>query len=482
MLASGFRLLCLGLTVATRCWSFQVGSKQQERRQALFVAGVQENETMESSDRYNGLVLQADAKSKLFASFSALSLGDQYDAVLTGLCAKIVDNNSNTVDDDLYQRLDDTLSLLQEMNQKRIVASPRSMMALIDATVKVQDAPTLAKVMSLSMRNGAITSFGCCMPDIMPLPVSPQTRVKCRDGSVKSRSERLASVAPFPTDERASEVAAALSTLAVAGTCELTDFIPGWESASPLGHFLLGGMIVVGVLDNFYDVIRAASGFAMDQVSKNKNNNDDQTNGYNKNGASAPRMPEKESLPFGLGTGQATGQIVRGLTRLFTIDPARDAMVEASALFVAYTLGLPVFCFRPNALEASVLAVDNRDELLSDTGLLRLLLWLLAPVAAESAQYPVLISSDPREAVGFLNRLEEYALNDPQVAQALWWINEYGDRMELNEQERADLLQWAFTEADVLLRSNRKVVQELAQRLEGGAATIGDCIALLERW
>ena len=78
-----------------------------------------------------GLILQADAKSQLFASFSALSLADQYDAVLTGLCAKILDSASATPEAALTA-LEDPLSLMEEMNAKRIPASARSLMALVD--------------------------------------------------------------------------------------------------------------------------------------------------------------------------------------------------------------------------------------------------------------------------------------------------------------------------------------------------------------
>ena len=77
------------------------------------------------------ILLQGDAKSQLFASFSALSLADQYDAVLTGLCAKILDN-AEAVEEDTITALQDPIQLIQEMNQKRIPASPRSLMALID--------------------------------------------------------------------------------------------------------------------------------------------------------------------------------------------------------------------------------------------------------------------------------------------------------------------------------------------------------------
>lgn len=122
-----------------RCSSaFQFRSSVGQHRrhhQALSVAQVKENDTMDNENVFNGggLMLQADAKSQLFASFSALSLRDQYDAVLTGLCAKIVDNNDSNRDAaTIFSRLEDPIQLLQEMNSKRIMASPRSMMALID--------------------------------------------------------------------------------------------------------------------------------------------------------------------------------------------------------------------------------------------------------------------------------------------------------------------------------------------------------------
>lgn len=82
----------------------------------------------------NGLLLQADAKSQLFASFAALTLADQYDAVLTGLCAKILDS-SDAKDETAIQALQDPLQLIEEMNEKRIPASARSLMALVDVSM-----------------------------------------------------------------------------------------------------------------------------------------------------------------------------------------------------------------------------------------------------------------------------------------------------------------------------------------------------------
>ena len=88
----------------------------------------------------SGIILQADAKSQLFASFAALSLSDQYDAVLTGLCAKILDSAELT-DEQAATALEDPLQLMEEMNAKRIPASARSLMALVD------------------VRNGRVSSF-----------------------------------------------------------------------------------------------------------------------------------------------------------------------------------------------------------------------------------------------------------------------------------------------------------------------------------
>ena len=332
------------------------------------------------------------------------------------------------------------------------------------SAVKTQDATTMAKVLSLGRRNSGILEYGSLQTEVMDLPSSPTTRVKCPDGKVKSRAERLQSVSDVPVDERGLEVTSALAVAGLAGGCEFTN-LAGMDDIAPGANLLLGLMLTIGVVDNFYDIIKSASALAVQQMGKDK--------------ADKFNLPAKETLPLGLGSGQVTGQVVRGLTRLVTVDPAREALCEAAALFTAYSLGLPCFAFRSNALEASVLAVESRtsqdlDSLLSSNGILRLLVWLMAPVAAESARYPVCIMSDPREASGFLERLESVAENSPPVAAELWWLDD--------PQEREDLLKWAYTEADLLIRQNRKMVDRLAERLEGGAATVGDCVALLEGW
>lgn len=85
-------------------------------------------------DEVNGgasLIVYNDNKSKLASAFSNLAENDQYDAVLTGLCAKILDD---TVNQKAMSALQDPISLLREMNDRKVQASGRSLMALIDVS------------------------------------------------------------------------------------------------------------------------------------------------------------------------------------------------------------------------------------------------------------------------------------------------------------------------------------------------------------
>ena len=136
-----------------------------------------------------GLVVEADARSQLFSAFTALSESDKYDAVLTGLCAKLMDKDvGDAVDDDpnnnlalppgstsnLIVGLQDPIQLISEMNDRRIPASPRSLQALMDVTVKSQDAPQMATIISLCRKNNAgLRQYGSLQTSVVPLPVRP---------------------------------------------------------------------------------------------------------------------------------------------------------------------------------------------------------------------------------------------------------------------------------------------------------------------
>lgn len=409
------------------------------------------------------VVLQSQGTSKLASAFSALAENDQYDAVLTGLCAKILDDE--TSQEKIQSVLQDPVSLLREMNDRNVAASGRSLMSLIDATVQTQDVNSMAGILSLSLQNGGLTKYGALQNDIIPLPSSGSSRVQLVDGSRKTRDERLSDLPDVPVDDRGAEVSSALLASSVVGFCTACNVL-GFDDITVFTNIVLTFIIGVGVVDNFYDVIQF--GVSLLPIKQD-----------------SVKLPEKNSLPLGLGSGDLTGTVVRGLTRLLSVDTERECECEAAAFFAAYTLGLPCFAFRPNALEAAVLVVESMkpkesdtsnnsslDPLLSDVGMMKLLVWLLAPVAMESSKHAQLIVSDPRESAGLLQRLEERAelLQDD----LMWWI---GD-----EEERTDMLKWAYAEADLLLRSHKATVTELTERLAGGAATVGDCVAVMEDW
>jgi hypothetical protein len=312
----------------------------------------------------------------------------------------------------------------------------------------------MAQIMSLGKRNGGLVQFGNLQAQVTSMPSNPLSKVRCADGSTKTRYERLQSLPSVPMDDRSSEVTSALAVAGVVGFCGTVNVL-GLDAISPFTNLVWFLIVLIGVTDNFYDLAKfGVKTFAKDMVSE---------------------LPEE--LPLGLGSGAVTGTVVRGFNRLLKVDTERECECEAAAFFAAYTLGLPVFSFRPNALEAAVLVAestrnDNQlDPLLSDRGIMKVLVWLMAPVAMERQKYPELIQSDPREANGFLSRLEN---SDLIKKDDLWW---YG-----NVQERSDLLKWAYTEADLLLRRNQGAVTEIAQRLTGGAATVADCVAAVENW
>jgi hypothetical protein len=109
--------------------------RQQNNFVVLGAAANNQDTTNESSSSStaSSLVQQSAVKSQLFSAFTNLALTDQYDAVLTGLAAKILDAaNDKMTPERTVAELSNCYDLLTEMNQKQIAPSPRSTMAMID--------------------------------------------------------------------------------------------------------------------------------------------------------------------------------------------------------------------------------------------------------------------------------------------------------------------------------------------------------------
>uniref|UniRef100_A0A7S2XNW7 Uncharacterized protein n=1 Tax=Attheya septentrionalis TaxID=420275 RepID=A0A7S2XNW7_9STRA len=371
--------------------------------------------------------------------------------------------------------------------------------------VKVEDPRVMAAILSAAIANGAVRRYGSLQSDISPVPLN-----------VKKKQDRLQKLADVPSDNRAEEVASAVSVSGLLGVCFLwnaveslfgtnhpNDFgsddyswITTLVSSTSVSSIVITTVVTVFVLDNFFDVLRTGSQFLLESKAMPDSVRD-------RNWV----LPSKDAMPLGLGSGKITGTVVAGLGRLVNVDTERECECEAAALFCAYSLGLPCFAFRPNALEAAVLMVESvqppsaqdgkfgsaLDPLWSSMGLLKVLIWLMAPVAMESSKHAQLQASDPREGSGFLQRLEQKSqlLLDASGSSSNSSSNNNNDNVisdllrsdnPESQQEAQDLIKWAYAEADLMLRNNKPTITALTERLIGGAATVGDCIAVIEEW
>ena len=207
--------------------------------------------------------------------------------------------------------------------------------SLSQATVKTEQAGVMAEIMSLALANGGLSQFGSLQKTVTMLPPAPSSRVRLLDGTTKTRQQRLESLPNVPTDDRGSEVASALAVSGFCGICGLANIF-ALDDITPYSNLALTAILAVGVLDNFYDALQFGASLLKEK-----------TKGLSE-------LPQKGSLPMNLGSGKLTGTVVRGLSRLTSVDTERDCQCEAAAFFVAYSLGLPCFAFRPNALEVSL--------------------------------------------------------------------------------------------------------------------------------
>jgi hypothetical protein len=357
----------------------------------------------------------------------------------------------------------------------------------------------MADVLSLSKRNGAIARYGSFQNDVIPVPrsSSPSSSASFAfgGGGVADRERnlrRLASLPPVPIDDRATEVSQAALFGVTIASCVMINFLAGpmhLEDLTTWTNVVIGISLSVLILDNFFDAIVSSTSFVV------RMNEDNLPDAIKSSVISDPTTIRKEDMPLGIGTGMVTGSLMRGIGRLLDDDTERDCMCEAASVYAAYVLGLPCFAFRPNAREGADMVLrsmttnnDERgtsggggggrrmDSLASDAGLMKVLVWLMAPVAMELSKYPQLTSSEPREAYGFLERLDAARRSSSLSLETL------ADALPADDGERDAYLRWALAEADALLRRNMKAVDALSDALAGGAATVGDCVAILEGW
>jgi len=296
--------------------------------------------------------------------------------------------------------------LVEEMTDKDMRITLKSFAALIDAASLSRDLNVIQECLLLARRNGVSRAFARSVGTLNPPP------------PLRAASDRY-DLSPVPSDARTSELAAGVAALTVVGGALSVEAVgPLLHADTTAASVVLGGAAVMGVWD----------------LTQRK--------------------------------GQELTLALAGINRLFLRDPERDAHVQAATFLSAYLLGLPCFCFSPNVMEAVRMTaqVPAFAETLSSTaGLNRLLVYLLAPVAVEEANYAQLMASDARQARALL-----------QVFMGR------GEARGQEGREEEVLLPWAYEEAKRLLRSHSALLERLKQRMESGGATVGDCVALLE--
>jgi hypothetical protein len=129
------------------------------------------------------------------------------------------------------------------------------------------------------------------------------------------------------------------------------------------------------------------------------------------------------------------------------------------------------------------------EELL---GLSRVLVWLMAPVAAEYLKYGRTVVSDPRRSQKLLSVLEKIQLVEGSkgggsrgkkdvlgVASSLT-ASDVSYQIPNEEEDKKMLLQWAFYEASSLVRQYGDLLEDVNSYLATGTSTVGECVVLVE--
>jgi hypothetical protein len=377
-------------------------------------------------------------------AFLQLSESEKYEVTLTGLCNKILDAGAKAsrkggqdemveaVEDEVAystkspsSQLDDAVALLQEMNRRNIAPSARSVCTMVDAAAFLSSSEAMEKTMrevkKSKKRAGGYGSM------LVPAKVQGTENVV------------------LPRDERGAEVSWTVSYLLILSLCFGRNALGGFDPdySSFLSDFVIWGSITTLVVDNVYGIAKKASEIL-------------------------PNLPELPSVPDDaiVGKGRTTGKIVKGLTRLLSTDTQRECRTEAACLVVGYNLGLPCFSFRANALEAAALVYEGDEKMgwKGEAGIVRIMVWLWAGVVKEQMKHEMLLASDPRQVEGLLTRLKKLGV-------------------EMESEERGqELAKYSYLKARDIVENNAVEIEEIAERLLGGKATVGDCVAYLEGW
>lgn len=349
----------------------------------------------------------AQVGTQLEQALGALPADQKYNAVLISLLSKKGSQESSTAS---------AIELVQEMSAKRLQLSEDALKALLDLAVEDGEVEKILESMQAARKNGACRAFA-----------SPQLQLP-----TKPAPSALGTLTPVPADERSSELGVAAAVVFGSIALLLDELADSLDSLLPIGdvsappiQFVFAALAVAWGVDRYI----------------------------------------QQGALFGL--------VGRGWARLFTRDLQRECAVESASFLLGYLLGLPCCTFTPTAIKPldmlTKVGAPMAEGVSSPPRLIdRVLIWLMAPAAIESAQYSETLQSDPGLASTFLSAARRREALGVDVEQGGWSTEEDEQRVR-----------WAYSEAKRLLQRYSGVREELQERMAAGVSA-GDCVALIE--
>lgn len=400
--------------------------------------------------------------SKLDFLLESMPENEKYGILLQSFSSQILEESdvTNTT------LLTTMTSLFNEMIEKAINPSTISVKSLIDASSKFRSCEKLGEAMQLSKAGGVIKAFGVGN-SILIEPI------------IQGGSSAYSSLIEVPKDDREQEVIYASIILLLASSCAMLQGLSFFDhDLSAWATFEFTGALSIATADI---VARSSKGIKLAKA---------------------------------------------GLDRLVLRDRSRELHSDAAAFLVGYLLGLPCFCYKADISEALRMFLDHRiamesyrqplanslllssqksswfafgtsstvskEKSLGDlsvlvpldayvtgletdaVGLGRVLVWLMAPVAAEVLKYGQSIMSDPRRSDRFLGLLMG-VIQEQRPDLNIYKI------LPKNEEDRKAVLRWAYNEAVTFIKQNGDVLEILREYMETGTTTVGECALLIEK-